>query len=116
MRLRDFCDGELNYTKTTHRVSRFSIYIGLLDFIESRVMKRTSISYCAMRDNGRADILESKTSQCEVLLLRWQSQPNFCDSILLKKIFYHYNVYIIMIFLILILKRRYISVSKSFLF
>ena len=86
----------------------------LLDVLESRVMKRTSISYCAMRDfaisamansttkkrllvsrfsiyigwlgarGTSPDILGSKTSQCEVLSLRWQSQPNFWNSILLK--------------------------------
>ena len=39
----------------------------LLDVHESQVMKRTSISYCAMWENSRADILGSKTSQCEVL-------------------------------------------------
>ena len=31
--------------KTTRIVSRFSIYTALLDVLESRVMKRTSISY-----------------------------------------------------------------------
>ena len=104
---RDFCDGELNYTgcetsrsetdhwtgttegtwnvlrtlrevdaisamanSTTKKrllVSRFSIYIGWLG------ARGTS-----------PDILGSKTSQCEVLGLRWQSQPNFWNSILLK--------------------------------
>ena len=46
--------------------------------------KRTSISYWSVWENSRADILGSKTSQCEVLGLRWQSQPNFCNSILLN--------------------------------
>ena len=85
--------------KTTRLASRFSIYIALLDVLESRVMKRTSISYCAVRSFG----------------LRWQSQYNFCNYILLKN-FYHYNVYIIMIFFIFILKHHDISVSRSFSF
>ena len=80
------CELEFNYTKPTHPVSRFYLYIlyiqppnhshcewfpqCLLDVIESRVMKRTSISYCAMWEKSRADIPGSKTSQCEVLVLR----------------------------------------------
>ena len=147
--------------KTTRLASRFSIYIALLDVLESRVMKRTSISYCAVWEYSRADILGSKTSQCEVMGLwarvqlhkndslvsrfsiyttlldviesrvmkrtsirycavrsfglRWQSQYNFCNYILLKN-FYHYNVYIIMIFFIFILKHHDINVSRSFSF
>ena len=69
--------------KTTRNASRFSIYIALLDVLESRVMKRTSISYCAMRD-FECGYSGSKTLQCEVLGLWWQSQPNFCNSVLLK--------------------------------
>jgi len=52
--------------KTTRNASRFSIYIALLDVLESRVMKRTSISYCAMRD-FECGYSGSKTLQCEVL-------------------------------------------------
>ena len=63
---RDFCDGELNFTKTTRTASRFSIYIGLLDVLESRVMKITSISYCAVWENSRADILGSGRRACEL--------------------------------------------------
>ena len=100
--------------KTTRNASRFSIYIALLDVLESRVMKRTSISYCAMRD-FECGYSGSKTLQCEVLSLRWESQPNFCNSICLK-FFYHYNVYIIMIFYVFILKYYNIGVSRSFSF
>ena len=43
------CELEFNYTKRL-LVSRFSIYIALLDILESQMMKRTSISYWATRD------------------------------------------------------------------
>ena len=98
-RLRDFCDGELNYTKTTHSVSRFSIYTALLDVIESRVMKRTSIRYCAVRS------FEPAMGKSTKLLQFYLSQ-----------IFYHYNVYIIMIFFVFILKHHDTNVYKSFSF
>ena len=54
--------------KTTRIVSRFSIYTALLDVLESRVMKRTSISYCAMRDFAISAMANSTTqndSHCE---------------------------------------------------
>ena len=54
--------------KTTRIVSRFSIYTALLDVLKSRVMKRTSISYCAMRDFAISAMANSTTqndSQCE---------------------------------------------------
>ena len=38
-RLRDFCDGELNYMKTTHSASRFLLYIE---------HKKASISACTI--------------------------------------------------------------------
>ena len=160
-RLRDFCDGELNYTKTTHSVSRFSIYTALLDVLESRVMKRTSISYWAVWEHSRADILGRKTSQCEVSGLWARVQLHKNDSLVsrfsiytalldviesrvmkrtsirycavrsfepamgkstkllqfyLSQIFYHYNVYIIMIFFVFILKHHDTNVYKSFSF
>ena len=76
-------DARVQLHKTTRNASRFSIYIALLDVLESRVMKRTSISYCAMRD-FECGYSGKQTSQCEVLGLWWQSQPNFCNSVLLK--------------------------------
>ena len=47
--------------KTTRIVSRFSIYTALLDVLKSRVMKRTSISYCAMRDFAISAMANSTT-------------------------------------------------------
>ena len=113
--MRDFAISAManSTTQNDSLVSRFSIYKSLLDVLESRVMKRTSISYWAVWENSRVDILGSKTSQCEVLGLRWQIQPNFCNSILLK-IFYHYNVYIIMIFLFLLLEHCNINDCRTF--
>ena len=52
--------------KNDSLVSRFSIYTALLDVIESRVMKRTSISYWAVWE-VECGYSGSKTSQCEVL-------------------------------------------------
>ena len=85
--------------KTTRNASRFSIYIALLDVIESRVMKRTSIRYCAVRS------FEPAMGKSTKLLQFYLSQ-----------IFYHYNVYIIMIFFVFILKHHDTNVYKSFSF
>ena len=53
---------------------------GLLVVLESWMMKRTSISYCAVWENSRADILGSKTSQCEVLVCDARVQLHKNDS------------------------------------
>ena len=127
--------------KMTRSASHFCFVVfppqSLLDVLESRVMKRTLISYCAVWDFAISAMANSTTqndSQCESFFIYsvnyisqiihtvndfwavweviWEAKLHSakfwaCDGkvkqtfaiLFYIKIFYHYNVYIIMIFL-----------------